>query len=91
MDKAELPLTEPVPIDDDLCTKLALIEDLDFGARFVVAAHQTVYETGGQILAVKRKIVLPYSAIGPALEMTVRFMAQRVRRFAGDRLLRRVK
>jgi hypothetical protein len=73
----DLPLIEPVPIDDDLCTGLAMVEDADVGARFVFYARQTSYEAKrAQVLVVRRKIVLPIEAIMPALELAVRFTAQ---------------
>jgi hypothetical protein len=81
-----LQLTEPVPIDDDLCTGLALIEDIELGARFVIYAEQTCYETGEPMQVVKAKIVLPFSAIRPAVEMTLAFLARRAARFAGRHL-----
>jgi hypothetical protein len=91
MDTPQLPrIVEPVPVDDDLCFELALIEDLEFGARFVVVAQQTIYETGDQVMAVKRKIVLPYSQIRPAVDMTIRFMARRAAKLAGGVFLRLV-
>lgn len=77
-------LTEPVPIDDDLCTDLALIEDLEFGARFVLVALQTIYETGEHELVVKRKIVLTDAAIGRFFNMVLRWMGRRGARFARD-------
>lgn len=72
----DLPLIEPVPIDDDLCTGLATIEDADVGARFVFYTRQTSFEARAQVLIVRRKIVLPIEAIMPALELAVRFSAQ---------------
>lgn len=75
-------ITEPVPVDDDLCSELALIEDLNFGARFVLVAEQTVYESGDHELVVKRKIVLTDAAIGRAFNLVLRWMGQRAARFA---------
>lgn len=69
-----LPLIEPVLIDDDLCTALATIEDLQFGVRFVLVAEQTCFELNERVLSVKRKIVLPRHAIRPALDMTTQFL-----------------
>jgi hypothetical protein len=78
-------LVEPVPIEDELCSGLARIEDVDgIAARFVLYNTQTLYEVGDTAFVVKRKIVLPYKAIPPGVEMTVGFMARR----AGERLLR---
>lgn len=77
-------LIEPVPIDDDLCTGLALVEDLGCAARFVLFAEQTSYETGDKIFVVKRKIVLPVGTIQPALELTVAFLARRMVRVTGE-------
>jgi hypothetical protein len=74
----QLKLIEPVPIDDDLCTGLALIEDVSgLGARFVLYAEQTLYESGDTVCAVKRKIVVPYAAIRPGLQLTAGFLARR--------------
>lgn len=80
-------LTEPVPIEDDLCTGLALIEDVELGARFVLFAKQTCYESGSTVLVVKRKIVLPLPAIVTGVEMTLGFLARRGLSAAGNRLL----
>lgn len=91
MDTPQSPhITEPVPIDDDLCSELALIEDLEFGARFVLVARQTLYETGERELVVKRKIVLTDAAIGRSFNMLLRWMGKRGARFAKD-LLRLVR
>jgi hypothetical protein len=93
----ELRLIEPVPVDDDLCVRLALIEDLGHAARFVVAQRQTCYESGSPILVVKRKIVLPYfgaqpgDGARPAVEMTLAFLARRAALIPGETLLRLVK
>jgi hypothetical protein len=84
-------LVEPVPIEDDLCSELALIEDLGFGARFVLVSHQNVYETGEKVSVIKRKIVLPTYAIPPGVEMTLAFMSRKAVRAAGQSLLRLVK
>ncbi len=86
-----LRLVEPMPVEDDLCSGLALIEDLDMGARFVLYARQTLYETGDTMNVVKRKIVLPTSAIGPGLEMAGRYLAKRAVRIPGAALLRLVR
>jgi hypothetical protein len=88
---ATLTLIEPVPVDDDLCTGLAMIEDLGFGARFVCYHRETIYETGESICVVKRKIVLPMEAIVPGVEMTLRFLGRRAVVVAGSGLLRLVK
>ncbi|HEX4114169.1 MAG TPA: hypothetical protein VH020_16670 [Stellaceae bacterium] len=71
----ELPLIEPVPIDDDLCSGLAQIEDVGLGARFVFFARQMSYEAESQVLVVKRKIVLPLDVIIPSLETAIAFLA----------------
>lgn len=86
-----LRIIEPVPIDDDLCSELAVIEDLEFGARFVLVAEQTIYESGDKVMALKRKIVLTDAAIGRALNMTLRWVARRAARFARDTFVRLVK
>lgn len=70
-----LSLIEPVPIDDDLCSGLAQIEDVGLGARFVFFARQTSYEAAAQVLVVKRKIVLPLDVIIPSLETAIAFLA----------------
>ncbi|MCC6172041.1 MAG: hypothetical protein IT481_08430 [Gammaproteobacteria bacterium] len=71
----QLKLVEPVPVDDDLCTGMA-IEPLDsWGARFVMYARQTCYEAGGvEFFVVKRKIVLPMAAIRPCVDTTMTFL-----------------
>ena len=82
-----IPLIEPVPIEDELCSGLARIEDVDgIAARFVLYQTQTLYEIGDRVFVVKKKIILPYKAIPPGIEMTVSFMA----RHTGERLLRAV-
>jgi hypothetical protein len=86
-----LRLTEPVPIDDDLCTGLALVEDVGIGLRFVVYATQTCYEDGSSVSVVKRKIVIPVEAVMPAIDLTLAALARRGVKTAGQRLLRRVK
>lgn len=83
-------LIEPVPIEDDLCTELALIEDLGYGARIVLSHTQTCYETGESVRVVKRKIVLPLSAVGPGVQMMLRFLAGQAANGAGEGLLRLV-
>jgi hypothetical protein len=70
-----LRLTEPVPIDDDLCTALAYVEDLGFGGRLVFYATQTLVETGGMLHVVKRKIVLPRAGMVKGNEMVRAFLA----------------
>ena len=80
-----LPLIEPVPIDDELCSGLALIEDVSgIAARFVFYHTQTLYEAGATAFVVKKKVVLPYGAIPFGAKMTAEFMARRT----GGRLLR---
>jgi hypothetical protein len=86
-----LQLIEPVPIDDDLCTGLAMIEDLGHAARFVLYARQTCYESGATVFVVKRKLVVPIEAIGPGVDMTLRFLARREPGATGRRLLRLVR
>jgi len=76
-----LPLVEPVPIDDELCSGLALIEDVaGIAARFVFYNAQTLYEAGATVFVVKNKIVLPYGAIPFGASMTAEFMARRAGR-----------
>ena len=83
-----LPLVEPVPIEDELCSGLALIEDVaGVAARFVLYHTQTLYEVGATIFVVKRKIVMPYTAIPYGVKMTAEFMA---RRAGGGRMLQLV-
>lgn len=79
-------LIEPVPVEDDLCTGLAMIEDLGFCARFVLFHQQTCYETGRDVCVVKRKIVLPIVAIQPGLEMAAGFLGRRAIAGAGKLL-----
>lgn len=88
----KIPLIEPTPVEDDFCSGLARIEDVGGCARFVLYSEQTLYEAGEQtIRAVRRKIVLPISAIGPGVDMALAYMARRVVTIAGGRLLRLVK
>lgn len=72
-----LALIEPVPVEDDLCTQLALIEELGFAARFVLVQQQTCYETGQPIVVVKRKIVMPYAAARDSINMSAAFFDRR--------------
>jgi len=76
-----LPLVEPVPIEDELCSGLALVEDVaGVAARFVLYHTQTLYEVGATVFVVKKKIVLPYGAIPPGVEIAANFMARRAGR-----------
>jgi hypothetical protein len=76
-----LPLVEPVPIDDELCSGLALIEDVaGVAARFVLYHTQTLYEVGATVFVVKKKIVMPYTAIPYGVKMTAEFMSRRASR-----------
>lgn len=87
-----MPLIEPVPVEDEFCCGLACIEELDGAARFVLYTDQVRYEDDGRpIRVVRKKIILPLSAIGPGVEMTLGFLARRAARAAGDKLLRLVK
>lgn len=83
-------LVEPVAIDDELCSDLALVEDLGFGARFVLVSRQTVYESGDEVMAVKSKIVLTDDAIRRAFRVMFVWCGRRSARFAFN-LLHRVK
>jgi hypothetical protein len=83
-----LPLVEPVLIEDELCSGLALIEDVaGVAARFVLYHRQTLYEVGATVFVVKKKIVVPYTAIPYGVKMTAEFMA---RRAGGGRMLQLV-
>lgn len=87
--RGDLRLLEPVPVDDELCSGgLAMIEDLDFGARFVLANRETMYETGEQVLIVKRKIVLQDQIIPPGLAMACDWVARRAMRYAGAKIFK---
>lgn len=89
---AGLPLVEIIPIEDDFCLGLGRIEDLGGEARFVLYSRQTLYEAGNRdMFVVKRKIVLPLSAIRPGVEMALAYLAKKAVRAAGDRLLRLVR
>lgn len=78
-------LVEPVPVDDELCSGLARIEDVaGIAARFVFYHTQILYEAGHTTFVVKRKIILPYKEIPPGMEMAADFMT----RCASERLLR---
>lgn len=68
-------LIEPVHIHDESCSGLALIENLGNCARFVLFRHSTIYETGQVVPIVCAKILLPYDAIMPGIEMAGRFVA----------------
>lgn len=72
----KLKLIEPVPIDDDLCAGVALIEDADVGARFVLFARRTCYETGTVEAVVKRKIIVPVASICPAIELALHYLVR---------------
>jgi hypothetical protein len=86
--KENLPLVEPVPIEDELCSGLALIEDVaGIAARFVLYHTQTLYEVGTTVFVVKKKIIMPYAAIPFGVKMTAEFMA---RRAGGGRMLQLV-
>lgn len=74
---ADLRLIEPVPIDDDLCSNLALIEDVSGLARLVYCASQTCYETGDALLVVKRKIVIPFEVLDAANRVVRTFLDAR--------------
>jgi hypothetical protein len=90
--RENIQLVEPVPIEDDYCSGLALIQDVDgIGARFVLFIEQELFDTGTTVFQVKRKILLPYRAIGPGVEMTMAFTAKRAVTITGQRLLRLVK
>jgi hypothetical protein len=85
VNEENLPLVEPVPIEDELCSGLALIEDVaGVAARFVLYHTQTLYEVGATVFVVKKKIVMPYTAIPYGVKMTAEFMARRAR---GGRML----
>jgi hypothetical protein len=70
-----IPLIEPCPIEDDFCTELADIEDLGCNARFVFAVRQTAYETGGPVLVLRRRIVLPQEIL-PTIELSLRHLTR---------------
>ncbi len=82
-------MIEPVPVEDDLCTELAMVEELEMGARLVMVHRQSCYEQPGtSVLVVKRKIVLPLSAVRPGIERTLAFLARRDAGASGQLLLR---
>lgn len=71
-------LVEVVPVEDDYCSGLARIEDLGSCARFVLFTNQTMYEAGNRtVCTVRRKIVLPFDAIWPGIEMATAFATVR--------------
>ncbi len=81
-------LVEPVPIEDELCSGLARIEDVaGIAARFVLYHMQPIYEVGATAFVVKRKIVLPYQSIPPVVDMVTDFMSRRMSRGRIFRLL----
>jgi hypothetical protein len=71
-----LPLVEPVPIDDDLCSAIALIEPVWIGARLVFVAEQTCHESGSRVLQIKRKVVLPLEALEQICAMALRHVVK---------------
>ena len=77
-------LIEPVFIHDESCTGLALIEDLGCCARFVLYRNTTIYETKQIVPAVAAKILLPYDAIIPGIDMAMRFTASHAIESAGN-------
>lgn len=89
---SELSLMEPFPIDDEFCCGLACIEDLGQQARFVLYSNQVRYEDGCRpIRVVQKKIILPFDAIRPGVEMTLGFLARRAVSVAGASLIRLVR
>lgn len=83
-----LPIVEPIPIPDTICSAgLILIQDVGYGARFVVANRETVYEVGIDQLVVQGKIVLPWNVIWPGICQAMRFMTDRPMT-VGSKLLR---
>lgn len=87
----QLPLIEPVPIDDDFCSGLAAIEDLGTHGRFVLYVDQTIYEANNQqARVVRRKIVMSWEDALCAAQMVLAFIAARAVRLAGERVLRLV-
>lgn len=77
-------LLEPTPAEDVLCSGgLQLIEDLGFGARFVVCAKQTCYEEGVPQIIVVGKLVFPWEEVWPMLCSTANFMASRAQKYPG--------
>lgn len=72
-----LRLIEPVPIDDDLCAGLALIEDVGVGFRLVYYSRQTCYETGESMNVIKRKLVIPYDELDVANKTVRGFIDER--------------
>ena len=88
---AALALIEPVPIDDDLCSGLALVEEAGVGARMVFFARQRVYESGGYARVVKAKVVVPVEELPALIEMAARHLLACARRPAPDATLRVVR
>lgn len=87
----DLSLIEPVPVEIELCTGLAAIEDLGFGLCFVTYAEQRVYETGQVTRVIKRKIVFPKAGLLPAIEMVAEAVGWRVLSDAAERVLHIVR
>lgn len=73
-------LVEPMPIDDELVSGLARVDDVEgIAARFTIFTMRPCYEAGGILVpTVCRKLLFPYARISPALQMTTAFLAQRV-------------
>lgn len=69
-------LIEPVPIDDDYCDGLALLEHAGPNVRLVIFARQTIYETGESANALKRKLVMPRAALHALHDQVGRFLRQ---------------
>jgi hypothetical protein len=88
MQSDEQGLLEPVPVEDTLCTAgLVRIEDVGFGARFVLAHKQTCYEDGTEQRVIKLKVILTWDDVWKGLWMTWQFMARRAGKLPGVRLV----
>lgn len=77
-------LIEPVPVFDEFYSGLERVEDAGCCARFVLYSDQTLYETGDPIRVLRRKILLPYDAILPGIELTLGFLGRRIVASAGN-------
>jgi hypothetical protein len=85
-------ITEPVPIEDDFCMGLAMIEDLGANVRFVLTSDQTCFEASNQkVCVVKRKIVIPWEAFPQMRAVMGEFLARRALMLGHGRLVRLVR
>lgn len=79
---------EPCPIKDEYACRLARIEEVDLGARFVLVSEHYCYEAGDEVVfPVCNKIILPWEWIPAGIRMAGEFAARRTASVAGQGLL----